>query len=103
MKITEIVKARLKGCGIGTNYLYAKDKLRCGYMFPDKSLFLCPTCKATLTGMETIIKESLEFLERVDKAKYEYWEDFDENWLGKELEKEITDRKDALKLIKEAK
>jgi len=110
MKIKEIVKAKLKGCGEEFERLkYSKGlfKIR-------KELIwdiciknsLCPTCKATLTGMETIIKESLEFLEK----QVNYCEDMHSKVgasilddFNKVNRKRVIDYQDALKLIEEVK
>jgi len=59
---TEIVKEKLKGCGKErTRDLFVK--ITC-----DKK-DLCPTCKATLSGMQTAIKYDLEFIRKFHKSK----------------------------------
>ena len=65
---TEIVKEKLKGCG--KKFTWAKcEKHICGedLILPSRTIlkgyYLCPICKATLSGMQTAIKSELEFLE----------------------------------------
>ena len=91
MKIKEIVKAKLKGCGnvalqVGYNVTYCGERI------------LCKECISNLLGMQTIIKESLGFLESLSISQFRAGSrDYER------VEERIIDLKDSLKLIKEAK
>ena len=68
---TNIAKENVEGCGIKTNYLYGKDKLVCGYKFPDDSIFYCPECKAKQKEHLKSCQREKEFLENAwIKPKY---------------------------------
>lgn len=104
---TEIVKERLKGCGeeivIGRQGR-AKVKTTCGYE-PIKQIsgkiYYCSICKAIFKGMQITIKSELEDLKLFWRKSHD-----DEdcvNWVEDKIKERITDCKNALKLVQEAK
>ncbi len=65
MKIKEIVKAKLKGCGINEVQRYTKE---IGFVDEMCNKFeLCPNCKATLTGMQIAIKDCKNAIKLIEE------------------------------------
>ena len=73
MKSIEEIK---QGCGSLTNYKFKEDKVKCGYIFPDESQLICPSCKAILKQTEEIIKLVEK---RIRYCKSQLQEDFEKD------------------------